>query len=96
MSPYPSVSYQGRECDEVYPAEAATTPPVVRITAGRPSDAKLIPKGFTGVWRAALLLDCGKDLPAFAGKSNTTPNRDFKAKVETALGAEVSQMGYFY
>lgn len=46
------------EFDDSYPADAATTPPRTRIdTRGK------LPRGFTGVWRTGVMLDCGKDLP---------------------------------
>ncbi|MCO6044393.1 hypothetical protein NG895_10795 [Aeoliella sp. ICT_H6.2] len=54
------------------------------------------PDGFVGAWRAALVLDCGKDLPKIFEKSNSVPGKQFVSGLEATLGTSVVQIGHIY
>lgn len=82
-------------CGEMYVAGPSSTPPVVDIAVTREGSGQLIPSGFTGAWRAGLIMDCGKDLPAFAGKRTDVPNVEFSQEVAEAFGTDLVQIGYF-
>ncbi len=81
-----------------YPADTATEPPTARLEPGRPDLGQTVPGGFTGVWRAGLQIDCGKNLPAWAYHSTGSdplPNREFVADLEVVFGTNVVELGYF-
>lgn len=69
----------------VYPATWTST----RAKTDAPGD-------FDRVWRCGLLLDCGKDVPAFAPESAPMPARDFVRELEGAFGARLAEVGWFY
>lgn len=62
-------------------------PPVVRV---QPEIT-----GFTGYWRAALCIDCHKDLPAFIddGDRAGIANREFFRELEAAFGCRLIEVG---
>ncbi len=69
-----------------YPATWATTAPTTKVR-GR----------FSGVWRAALILDCGKDLPTLAEECDRPlPARAFVAELEAALGTRLIEQGWIH
>lgn len=86
----------GHACHYAYAADAAAQPPVARLRADRSVYGHLIPPGFSGVWRAGLILDCGKDLPAFAGQVAAVPGTAFAADLAEAFGTELVQTGFYY
>jgi hypothetical protein len=49
-----------------------------------------------GFWRGALVLDFGKDLPAFCGKLHALPARDFVAEIIDAFRGRVVEIADFY
>ena len=55
-----------------------------------------VPPGFTGFWRGALRLDCGKDFPAIADSQDTIPNKRFLRELESAFGTELVQIGLVF
>lgn len=86
----------GHACHQAYPGDAAARPPRATIRADARETTRLIPEGFNGIWRAGMILDCGKDLPAMAGKRATVPNTRFARDLADAFGAELVQIGFFY
>ncbi len=91
VDPYPDGSCL-REFDDSYPADGSTLAPVTRIEArGK------LPRGFTGVWRAGVVLDCGKDLPRFdAHRFGVLVNKRFRAELEAAFGTKLIEVGRVY
>ena len=77
-----------------YPADGETTPPKAVLKPDL-HDWPL-PKGFCGIWRCGVILDCGKDLPAFAQKTNKLPSTRFASDITKAFGAKIVQVGHFY
>lgn len=80
-APIPSAPRRWLRHHDVYPASWSTTPP-------EPST----PGSF---WRSGLVLDCGKDVPAFASKGASLPGelvRLLAVAFETAL----VEYGWFY
>jgi hypothetical protein len=71
----------------------------VSTTAGKPVRSTIeisglpVPEGFDGTWQCALVLDCNKDLPAFAEKSNVAPGVAFRLALEKAFGSELIEIG---
>lgn len=59
-------------------------------------DFKLIEVVGDCVWRSGVLLDCGKDIPAFAGKSKVMPAHAFVRNLEAAFSAALVEDGWFY
>lgn len=82
--------------DEVIPASASTTPPVAHVKVARPIYADCFDPTFSGVWRAGILFECGKDLPAFIDHDFRLPNRLFVKEIEAAFGSEVCEYGIVY
>jgi len=78
---------------DAYPADSETEPPVAVLEPGR-QDWPL-PKGFDGIWRCGVILDCGKDCPAFMEKTNTLPSTQFTSEVSNAFGRTIVQVGHF-
>jgi hypothetical protein len=80
------------EFDESYPADGDTSVPVTRIEArGK------LPQGFTGVWRAGVVLDCGKDLPRIDNFGfGVRVNERFKADLEAAFETQLVEVGRVY
>jgi hypothetical protein len=90
-APYPQGSYLW-EFDDSYPADRITLPPETRIEAKREP-----PAGFTGVWRAGVMLDCGKDLPRIDGYGFGVRVSDrFAAELEIAFGTQLIEVGRVY
>lgn len=79
------------EFDDSYPADGSTHPPQTRIQAVRK-----VPVGFTGVWRAGLILDCGKDLPKIGEHGELEINPQFVEEIRTAFEADLFQIGRVY
>lgn len=51
---------------------------------------------FSGVWRAALVIDCGKDLPEIAISEEPLPASRFCPEVEEALETAVVEQGWIH
>ncbi len=79
-----------------FPSDRASSPPVVvaRIEAhAKPSigwDSCL------GFWRGALVLDFGKDLPAFSDRVHALPAREFVSALSAAIRGPLVEIGEFY
>jgi len=78
---------------DAYPADSETEPPVAVLEPDR-QDWPL-PKGFEGIWRCGVILDCGKDLPGFMEKTNKLPSTQFASDITNAFGRRVVQVGHF-
>jgi hypothetical protein len=80
------------EFDDSYSADGGTLAPVTRIEArGK------LPRGFTGVWRAGVVLDCGKDLPRIDSHGfGVLVNKRFRADLEAAFGTKLVEVGRVY
>jgi hypothetical protein len=75
-----------------YPADADTLPPVTRVDSRGD-----LPAGFTGAWRAGLILDCGKNLPRIDGWGfGVRVSAPFEADLETAFGTPLIEVGKVY
>lgn len=79
---------------DAYPADSETEPPKAMLE--RDFHDWPLPKGFCGIWRCGLILDCGKDLPAFMQKTNKLPSTKFTADIRKAFGHKIVQIGHFY
>lgn len=56
------------------------------------------PDGFTGLFRCALLVDCGKDVPAIAdvNQRRAIPDAGVRLRLERAFGGRVTEIGLIY
>jgi hypothetical protein len=89
--PYPQGSHLW-EFDDSYPADVAALPPETRIEARGET-----PAGFTGVWRAGVMLDCGKDLPRIdAFGFGVRVSDRFAAELAAAFGTHLVEVGRIY
>jgi hypothetical protein len=79
---------------DVYPADRETVAPKTRFEVC--VDGWPVPDGFRGIWRCGLVLDCGKDLPAFMGKKHQIPSRKFATQIEKAFDSTLVQIGHCY
>ncbi|MBL8620823.1 MAG: hypothetical protein JNK64_05950 [Myxococcales bacterium] len=76
--------YADDEGHPLYRATWATSPPSTRVR-GR----------FAGVWRSAVIIDCGKDLPTLAeGCDAPLPAAGFRDDLEAALGTALIEQGW--
>jgi hypothetical protein len=80
---------------ESYNCSISTTPPEVDIWV---ADKNRIIGGqtFTGYWRTALIIDCGKDLPKLFEDLYKIENKEFISDIENALGSTVIEIGEVY
>lgn len=80
---------------ESYNCSLSATPPVVDIWV---VEKKRIigEQSFSGYWRTALVIDCGKDLPRLFEDLYKIENRDFINDLENALGCNVIEIGEIY
>lgn len=81
---------------ECYPAGPSTTPPTVEVDIDQSVKANVAWSGYTGVWRAAVILDCGKDLPKFIEGPLALPSRSFVTNVSDALRSRLHEVGEIY
>ena len=91
VDPYPE-SLDLRGIYQSYPADRSTFIPVTRIEARGD-----LPAGFTGVWRAGVVLDCGKDLPRMDPYGfGVRVNERFRTDLEAAFGTLLVEVGQVY
>lgn len=77
---------------ESFPGSAGTAPPVVKIEMENYSPGNLL-----GFWRGAVVIDFGKDLPAFVEENHLLlPNREFVQAVAEAFRSQVGEFGAIY
>jgi hypothetical protein len=80
---------------EAFPAGAATTPPIVELKASRLARQHIGFEDFPGFWRAALMFDCHKCLPAFTDGKHVIPNREFVSDVSEAFRGPIAEIGLY-
>jgi hypothetical protein len=78
---------------EAYPADASTKPPTVNMQIEPGLEQHVGWHDYAGFFRAALTLDCNKDLPKFVDGKHLLPGRDFVAAVGDAFGSPVIEFG---
>jgi hypothetical protein len=83
-------------CGEVFRATALTRPPNIEIHVDEKCTGNVAWKGYKGYWRAALILDCGKDLPGFIEGLQALPSQGFIEDVSAAFGTKVYEIGEVY
>ncbi|HSD85867.1 MAG TPA: hypothetical protein VLB44_00075 [Kofleriaceae bacterium] len=76
---------------QVYPASWTTTPP--KVTA---SGYVSPPRGFSGVWRSGLIIDCHKDVPTIAEDHAPLPAKGLKTALERAFGTSLVELGWYH
>lgn len=79
-----------------YPSSEASSPPVVRAHVEDRARPSVAWDSCLGYWRGALVLDFGKDLPAFCEKVQALPAREFVAAISAALRGRLVEIGDFY
>ena len=79
-----------------YPSAHATSPPVVIPRMEDRAKASLAWTSCLGFWQGGLVLNFGKDLPAFSEKVQALPAREFVAAISAALRGRIVEIGEFY
>ena len=79
-----------------FPCDAKTSPPDVKIHVADHAEKNVAWSNYRGFWRAALVIDFGKDLPAFARGQHVLPNQEFVKAVSEAFGARIAEVGEFF
>lgn len=79
-----------------FPSARATTPPVVIARVQDNRRPSIAWDSCLGFWRGGLVLDFGKDLPAFCEKVQALPAREFVAAISEALRGPLVEIGEFY
>jgi hypothetical protein len=51
---------------------------------------------YSGFWRCAVILDCGKDLPKFVVGKHTLPSQRFLEQIAGALRSPIVEVGEIY
>jgi hypothetical protein len=82
--------------DQSFPADDATSPPVVKIHVEDHAKPHLAWSQYQGFWRGALVIDFGKDLPHFVDGVHQLPARDFIAAIGEAFRGPIVEVGEFY
>lgn len=81
---------------ESYPTEPSTRPPKIEVEVDPTARSNVAWKDYSGVWRGAIVLDCGKDLPAFIEGPHALASGSFVADVCQALGSRLHEIGEIY
>ena len=79
-----------------FPSEGATSPPIVKAQVEEHAKHNIAWNDYQGFWRSALVIDFGKNLPAFVEDKHALPARDFVAAVAEAFRGRVVEVGEFY
>jgi hypothetical protein len=79
-----------------FPSENMTAPPVVAARIADHARASVAWSECLGFWRAALVIDFGKDLPSFSEEVHALPARDFVAAISDAFRGQLVEIGEFY
>jgi hypothetical protein len=80
---------------EAYHSSVATSPPQVNVWVAD-KNRILGGRAFPGFWRMALIIDCGKDLPALGDDFYIIPEREFVNELEVAWGSQIVEVGEVY
>ncbi|NVM74783.1 hypothetical protein FHW83_000543 [Duganella sp. SG902] len=78
-----------------FPSEGAS-PPVVKVHVQDGAKENIAWDHIQGYWRAALVIDFGKDLPSFCGGIQALPARDFVTDMADAFRSRLVEIGEFY
>jgi hypothetical protein len=78
---------------DAYPTHASTKPPTVNMHIEPAFERHIGWHDYAGFFRAALVLDCNKDLPKFADGKHLLPGRDFVDAISDAFGSPVIEFG---
>ena len=81
---------------ESFPANSSTIPPHVEILVESAAKQNVAWVGYAGVWRGALVLDCGKDLPEFVERRHALKSAQFLTEVSEALRCAIHEIGEIY
>jgi hypothetical protein len=81
---------------ESYPSAEATSLPVVIPRMEDRAKLSVAWNSCLGFWRGGLVLDFGKDLPAFCEQVQALPAREFVAAISAALRGPLVEIGDFY
>jgi len=97
----PSVAYQDEEPFEIAYSESVpatnAAPPKVKVHIEDFARKHIASKDYKGFWRAAVILEFGKDLPAFADGVHSLPSKEFLQALQNALRAQsINEIGEFY
>jgi hypothetical protein len=80
---------------EAYSSTRSTRPPEVEIWTA--ADERIIgDQAFSGYWRTAFIIDCGKDLPKLGNTLFKMENREFIHDLEMAMGTRLIEIGEVY
>jgi hypothetical protein len=82
--------------DTSFPSTGATSPPVVKVHVADLARHYQAWTAYSGVWRGALVIDFGKNLPAFVEVAHALPAKDFVAQVSNAFRAPIVEIGEIY
>jgi hypothetical protein len=80
---------------ESFPSDENTSPPKVEIQVSEHAQNNVDWSDYVGFWRGALVIDFGKDLPAFIEGVHILPNREFVLAIDEAFGGDVIEVGEF-
>ena len=80
---------------EAYSCSINATPPEVQISV-EDKERIIGEQNFLGYWRAALILDFGKDVPALSDKLFKLENEKFLSELEQAFECTLIQIGEVY
>lgn len=73
-----------------------TSPPTVKAHVAEHSAGHVGWNNYAGVWRGAVVIEFGKDLPSFSDALHRLPNREFVQALEGAFRADLAEVGEFY
>jgi len=82
--------------DSSFPADRRTAPPKLDVVVEDKARAHVASTNWPGWWRGALVIEFGKDLPAFVEGMHTLPNREFVRAVSEAFRGAVVEVGEIY
>jgi hypothetical protein len=80
---------------DTFPGSGNGEPPKTKVEFGEANNPEAM-KSFTGVWRAAIAMDFGKDLAVFMTEEYALPEPIFVADLSDAFRAELLEVGEFY
>ena len=76
-----------------YPAAKSTVPPRVEIEVSELARGHVAWRDFPGFWRGAVVLDFGKDIPAFAAGQYILGCREFVSDISMAFRTRICEIG---
>ena len=91
VAPYPEGSLG--LYDAAYPAAKSTVPPRVEIEVSELARDHVAWRDFPGFWRGAVVLDFGKDIPAFAAGQYILGCREFVSDISMAFRTRICEVG---